>query len=107
MNQIFAGICARINARREVQKEQWNGTEFADGIKSDFMPMVKQAKLLLAIMEEMNLPPTWVHLVMESAVEASSEPDPDLLENDLIELAARVVGWLEAIEKRKIDGKPQ
>lgn len=45
--------------------------------------------------------PTWCHLVREEIAEAFQESDPTRLVEELIQVAALCVSWVERIEARK------
>lgn len=47
--------------------------------------------------------PTWMHLVREEVAEAFKENDPDLLEDELLQVAALCVSWVEKLRLRKRD----
>lgn len=47
---------------------------------------------------------TWMELVREEVAEAFAESDPDRLEEELIQVAALCVSWIETIQKRR-EGK--
>lgn len=49
--------------------------------------------------EELDLP-TWMHLVREEVAEAFMESDPDRLAEELLQVAALCVSWVERIRKR-------
>lgn len=49
--------------------------------------------------EETGLP-TWVHLVREEVAEAFKESDPERLTEELIQVAALCVSWVERIRAR-------
>ena len=44
--------------------------------------------------------PTWVHLVREEVAEAFAETDPDRLREELLQVAALCVSWVEKIDQR-------
>lgn len=45
--------------------------------------------------------PTWMHLVREEIAEAFCETDPDRLEEELTQVAALCVSWVEKIRARR------
>lgn len=45
--------------------------------------------------------PTWMHLVREEIAEAFAESDPTRLEEELVQVAALCVSWVESIRLRK------
>lgn len=47
---------------------------------------------------------TWMHLVREELAESFAESDPDRLEEELVQVAALCVSWIETIQKRR-EGK--
>ena len=44
--------------------------------------------------------PTWVHLLREEMAEAFAEGDPQRLEEELIQVAALAVSWVESLRTR-------
>lgn len=44
--------------------------------------------------------PTWLHLVREEIAEAFQESDPTRLEEELIQVAALCVSWVEQLRRR-------
>lgn len=44
--------------------------------------------------------PTWVHLVREEVAEAFAETDPQRLEEELVQVAALCVSWVETLRRR-------
>lgn len=44
--------------------------------------------------------PTWVHLLREEVAEAFAESDPTRLEEELIQVAALAVSWVESLRTR-------
>lgn len=44
--------------------------------------------------------PTWMHLVREEVAEAFQESDPQRLEEELIQVTALCVSWVERLRKR-------
>lgn len=47
---------------------------------------------------------TWMELIREEVAESFAESDPDRLEEELIQVAALCVSWVETIQKRR-EGK--
>ena len=45
--------------------------------------------------------PTWVHLIREEVAEAFKESDPDRLEEELVQVAALCVSWVEKLRGRR------
>lgn len=50
--------------------------------------------------EERHGLPTWMHLVREEVAEAFQEDDPERLEEELIQVAALCVSWVERLRKK-------
>jgi hypothetical protein len=50
--------------------------------------------------EEETGAPTWLHLVLEEFAEAAMEEDPTRLEEELTQVAALCVSWVEQIRLR-------
>lgn len=44
--------------------------------------------------------PTWMHLVREEVAEAFQESDPQRLEEELVQVAALCVSWVENLRRR-------
>jgi malonyl CoA-acyl carrier protein transacylase len=53
--------------------------------------------------EKIHGKPTWMHLVREEVAEAFKEQDPERLEEELIQVAALCVSWVETIQERRGD----
>lgn len=49
--------------------------------------------------EEARLP-SWMHLVREEIAEAFEQSDPERLEDELLDVAALCVSWIERLRKR-------
>lgn len=50
--------------------------------------------------EEETGKPTWAHLVREEIAEAFQEADPERLREELIQVAALAVSWVETLDAR-------
>ena len=50
--------------------------------------------------------PTWVHLIREEVAEAFAESDPERLREELIQVAALCVSWVETLDTRALLGDP-
>jgi hypothetical protein len=50
--------------------------------------------------EEQTGKPTWMHLIREEIAEAFQEDDPERLAEELVQMVALGVSWLETLEKR-------
>ena len=46
---------------------------------------------------------TWRHILTEEVFEAFAEDDPDGLREELVQVAAVAVAWIEAIDRREDD----
>lgn len=51
--------------------------------------------------EQQHGAPTWMHLVREEIAEAFQESDPARLEEELVQVAALCVSWVEKIRARQ------
>jgi hypothetical protein len=43
---------------------------------------------------------TWKHILREEFLEAMAEEDPEQLREELVQVAAVAVAWIEAIDRR-------
>lgn len=50
--------------------------------------------------EERTGSPTWMHLVREEVAEAFQEDDPVRLREELLQVAALAVSWIETLDRR-------
>lgn len=50
--------------------------------------------------EEETGKPTWVHLIREEVAEAFCESDPERLKEEVLQVAALCVSWLEKLDAR-------
>jgi len=53
-----------------------------------------------ALFDEKTRLPSWMHLVREEIAEAFQESDPTRLEEELIQVAALCVSWIERLHKK-------
>jgi hypothetical protein len=51
-------------------------------------------------------PVTWRHILLEEVFEALAEDDPAALRAELVQSAAVLVQWIEAIDRRPSEGNP-
>lgn len=68
----------------------WPATDVEVGFRNDYEYREKQTGL-----------PTWLDLVREELAESALETDPDRLSEELLQVAALCVSWVETIEARR------
>ena len=66
------------------------GEEFEDICRADY-----------EFYEKLHGQPTWMHLVREEVAEAFKEADPTRLEEELLQVAALCVSWVEKLQMRR------
>lgn len=93
-------ILADIVNERERQDAKWGEQNHPDGTGSE---SDKQSALLMkdVVNGEASLNQSnWANILMEEILEAYAETDPALLRKELIQSAAVIVAWIEAIDRR-------
>lgn len=108
-----SSVLKEVAAERHQQFKQYGiNDDLEDGTGPDatwLRPIArhpaKRIEALLRIQYETyeyeNGKPTWVHLVLEEIAEAFQESDPERLREELVQVAALAVSWVEKIDARR------
>lgn len=108
-------IWTEVRGERERQDELWGEQNHPDGTGPavSFDGVFRMAEMAAANRlackaaageyAEMSGrgPLTWRHILLEEVFEALSESDPAKLREELVQVAAVTVQWLEAIDRRE------
>jgi hypothetical protein len=93
-------VLADIQTEREAQDEKWGEQNHPDGtggIFSVFSADDARARCQAAFAAGNG---TWRHVLDEEIAEAYAETDPALLRVELIQAAAVIAAWIEALDRR-------
>ena len=94
-----AVVLADINAERNRQDEKWGeNCDHPDGTGGHNAQMV--ARLAQSQCDNAGAGVTWKHILCEEYAEAMAEDDRDKLRYELIQTAAVIVSWVEALDRR-------
>jgi hypothetical protein len=99
MNDGTAKTLADVRDERHRQNDKWgeqnhpDGTHEARAIAADFHRCECQEAARCGLV-------TWRHILMEEVAEAFAETDAAKLREELIQVAAVAVSWVEAIDRR-------
>jgi hypothetical protein len=69
--------------------DRWNAVQIEKAFRADYVDH-----------EARTGKPTWMHLIREEVAEAFEQSDPDRLEEELLQVAALCVSWVETIRGR-------
>ena len=86
--------------RERAIKLHGDGRKRGDGINGHLIPAMEAIRTLTDIKCERG-EETWTHILAEEFLEAVTEPDPDKLEAELIQVAATCLNWIAAIRRRR------
>lgn len=113
-----AKIADEILVERFKQDQKWGEQNHPDGTGPDSLPLyntnvfvddsdaaITLAKKFTKTTDERfsgkgDRPGTWADILLEEIFEAMAEDDPEKLVNELIQSAAVIVAWVEAIRRR-------
>lgn len=103
------GIYSEIADERQRQDAMWgpqnhpDGTGEALGTLESRQRVVRMAKHTCDVVGKQGKL-TWYHIMNEEWCEALVEDDPLKLRKELVQCAAVIVAWLEAIDRRLVNG---
>ena len=92
-------VLTDVWAERVQQDDQWGEQNHPDGTSSAYVPAavaMQRGNDGLAAQGRI----TWMDILTEEFYEACAETDPALLREELIQVAAVAVAWVEAIDRR-------
>lgn len=89
-----------MEERARAVKKHGDGFRRPDGITGHLIPAMESVRTLCDIKCETG-DETWTHVLAEEFLEAVTEPDPDKLESELIQVASTAMNWIIAIRKRR------
>lgn len=113
LEEVFAERCRQV-ARYGQNDDNYDGTgpnvRWLGGVSSPDLPAEKIERLFRAEYDEYEGEtgaPTWLHLLREEFAELAMEDDPVLLTQELAQLAALCVSWIESLNRRGANPVPE
>lgn len=102
MSNRTHNVLLAVARERERQNAKWGEQNHPNGTSESFAPeaLVRQRACERAFANDYG---TWFHILDEEVWEAYAESDPEKLRAELIQVAAVVVAWIEAIDRREHD----
>lgn len=95
-----ARVLSDVHGEREAQDEKWGPQNHPDGTGSrDYAGMADEARTACDDKHKSGRG-TWADILKEEFYEALAESDPVRLRDELIQVAAVAVSWVEAIDRR-------
>ncbi|MCT9935107.1 hypothetical protein N5079_33390 [Planotetraspora sp. A-T 1434] len=92
-------VLADVAAERAAQDARWGLQEHPDGTGPEYAPDADLAKRAVAdALAEGRL--TWRHILHEEVLEAFAEDDASRLREELIQVAAVAVTWVQDMDRR-------
>ena len=91
-----------VHDERRRQDRKWGEQNHPDGTKSDPVSEAHADCIRHRADEAARAGTlTWRHILDEEVAEAFAEDDPARLREELVQVAAVAVGWIEAIDRRE------
>jgi hypothetical protein len=75
-------------------------SDFVDGTSIHWAAVAEQMRISTTLAARVN-GVTWVHLVVEQVYSAMGETNDKNLRAELLQLAAVIVAWIEALDRRE------
>jgi hypothetical protein len=100
------GPLAEIANEREMQDAKWGEQNHPDGTGhaiDEHTAVYARQTCQDAFKDGRG---TWRHILDEETAEAYAEKDPAKLRTELMQVAAVAVAWIEAIDRRSLDARP-
>ena len=91
---------ADVADERRIQDAKWGVQNLPDGTSKEEWSAVANAARTLCNMAASEDAVTWKDILMEEFFEAMAESDPKKLREELVQVAAVAVQWIEAIDRR-------
>jgi hypothetical protein len=94
-------VLADVAAERQAQDDKWGSNrDFPDGTGGSFAASLRDTAQRLTDRMAQEGTTTWKHILREEFLEAMAEEDPEQLREELVQVAAVAVAWIEAIDRR-------
>ncbi len=96
---LSARVAAEVVLERGRQDELWGEQNHPDGTGQQFQSLANASRdLCNGAADSGSL--SWQLILMEEVCEAFAESDPSRLREELVQVAAVAMGWVEAIDRR-------
>lgn len=95
------GVLADVWQERDRQDERWGQQNHPDGTHVRWRQKADLMKSLNTEFAQSGAI-TWMDILEEEFWEAMGETDPKALRDELIQVAAVAVAWIEAIDRRDV-----
>lgn len=93
-------VLGEVASEHERQNVKWGEQNHPDGTGSSmYKGLADTHKVLCSAAASKGLC-TWRHILQEEVAEAFAESDPVRLREELVQVAAVAVQWIEAIDRR-------
>lgn len=96
----FWRLMTELAAERERQDAKWGEQNHPNGTGGPGMAAEAEAARLECQRQFAEKTGTWMDILDEEVAEAYAEKDPAKLRAELVQVAAVVVAWIEAIDRK-------
>jgi hypothetical protein len=93
-------VLGEVEQERARQDLKWGEQNHPNGTGADYEELADAARAQCDSAARLGAV-TWRHILLEEVCEASAEEDDDNLREELIQVAAVCVAWVEAIDRRR------
>ena len=98
---LTEGVLTDVGEERERQETKWGTQHHPDGTKDEqFSRAVRDRAIAECGRKAAMGQVTWKDILMEEVLEAFAEDDIAMLRDELVQVAAVAVAWIEDIESR-------
>jgi malonyl CoA-acyl carrier protein transacylase len=100
MKDHTAEVLSEVMQERARQDAKWGEQNHPDGTGGQFFKYVAKITREACDAQSASGQITWRHILDEEAAEVCAETDPAKLREELVQVAAVAVAWIEAIDRR-------
>jgi len=93
-------VLEEVKKERLAQHNKWGEQNHHNGTSSDRFKELANCHRDITDVSTQDGTLTWLHILREEVYEAFAEEDPQKLREELVQIAAVAVAWIEAIDRR-------
>jgi hypothetical protein len=97
---VTALVLRDVRDERRIQDARWGEQNHPDGTGEEYADIAASAKRAYEAAAALRRL-TWKDILLEEVCEACAEPNEKRLREELVQVAAVAVAWVEAIDRRR------
>lgn len=99
------GVLEEVLQERRRQFAKWGQQNQLNGTGSKYMQTLANAHKLRCEYKASDQTVTWLDILLEEVYEAAAESNPSRLREELIQISALAVQWVQHIDRQTEEGK--